>query len=32
MMIFNPEQRMTVVEALNHPFLSKLHLEDDEVD
>lgn len=31
MLVFNPEQRITVVEALNHPFLAKLHLEDDEV-
>ncbi len=31
MMVFNPEQRITVKEALNHPFLAKLHLEEDEV-
>ena len=31
MLVFNPEQRISVVEALNHPFLAKLHLEDDEV-
>lgn len=31
MLVFNPEQRITVVEALNHPLLAKLHLEDDEV-
>jgi len=30
MLVFNPEQRITVIEALNHPFLAKLHLEEDE--
>lgn len=30
LMVFNPEQRITAVEALSHPFLAKLHMEEDE--
>ena len=29
-LIFDPEKRITVTEALNHPYLSDLHLEEDE--
>lgn len=31
MLVFDPAKRITVAEALAHPFLSELHLEDDEV-
>ena len=30
MLIFDPEQRITVQQALEHPYMSKLHQEDDE--
>ena len=29
-MIFNPEKRITLDEALKHPFLKELHAPDDE--
>ena len=31
MLIFDPVKRITVEEALAHPFLAELHLEEDEV-
>lgn len=30
LLIFDPEKRISAVEALNHPYLSDLHLEEDE--
>jgi mitogen-activated protein kinase 1/3 len=30
MLTFNPQKRITVEEALEHPYLADLHFEDDE--
>jgi mitogen-activated protein kinase 1/3 len=30
LLIFDPEKRITVTEALGHPYLADLHLEEDE--
>ncbi len=30
MLMFNPNERITVEEALQHPYLSELHIPDDE--
>jgi mitogen-activated protein kinase 1/3 len=30
MLVFDPRKRITVVEALAHPYLANLHCEDDE--
>ena len=31
MLVFNPKKRITIEEALNHPYLEALHCADDEV-
>jgi mitogen-activated protein kinase 1/3 len=30
LLVFDPKKRITVNEALNHPYLEGLHIEDDE--
>lgn len=30
MLVFDPEKRITVEEALNHPYMAELHFEEDE--